>query len=51
MLMQAMCDYADRWIGLLRLELTVYVDNERAVGSLPQVRIRDRRPPPRLRAA
>ncbi|HEY3634801.1 MAG TPA: GNAT family N-acetyltransferase [Caldimonas sp.] len=31
-LMQAMCDYADRWIGLLRLELTVYVDNERAVG-------------------
>lgn len=31
-LMQAMCDYADRWIGLLRLELTVYVDNERAIG-------------------
>ena len=30
-LMQAMCDYADRWIGLLRLELTVYVDNERAI--------------------
>lgn len=31
-LMQAMCDIADRWIGLLRLELTVYVDNERAIG-------------------
>jgi putative acetyltransferase len=31
-LMQAMCDVADRWIGLLRLELTVYVDNERAIG-------------------
>ena len=31
-LMQALCDYADRWIGLLRLELTVYVDNERAIG-------------------
>src|SRR5918993_2459140 len=30
-LMQAMCDYADRWIGLLRIELTVYVDNERAI--------------------
>jgi putative acetyltransferase len=30
-LMQAMCDYADRWIGLLRLELTVYVDNAPAI--------------------
>ena len=30
-LMQAMCDYADRWIGLLRLELTVYVDNAAAI--------------------
>jgi len=30
-LMQALCDYADRWIGLLRLELSVYVDNERAI--------------------
>ena len=30
-LMQAMCDIADRWIGLLRLELSVYVDNERAI--------------------
>ena len=30
-LMQAMCDYADRWLGLLRLELTVYVDNQRAI--------------------
>ena len=30
-LMQAMCNYADRWIGLLRLELTVYVDNAPAI--------------------
>jgi putative acetyltransferase len=30
-LMQAMCDIADRWIGLLRLELSVYVDNARAI--------------------
>ena len=26
-LMQAMCDYADRWAGVLRLELSVYTDN------------------------
>ena len=26
-LMQALCDYADNWIGALRLELTVYTDN------------------------
>lgn len=31
-LMQAMCDYADRWVGALRLELTVYTDNTRAMG-------------------
>lgn len=30
-MMAAMCDVADRWIGLLRLELSVYVDNERAI--------------------
>jgi putative acetyltransferase len=30
-LLQAMCEMADRWIGLLRLELSVYVDNERAI--------------------
>jgi putative acetyltransferase len=30
-LMQAMCNYADRWLGLLRLELTVYVDNAPAI--------------------
>jgi putative acetyltransferase len=30
-LLQAICDYADRWLGLLRLELTVYVDNARAI--------------------
>ena len=27
-LMQAMCDYADNWIGALRLELSVYTDNK-----------------------
>jgi L-phenylalanine/L-methionine N-acetyltransferase len=30
-LMQALCDYADRWAQVLRLELTVYTDNERAI--------------------
>ena len=30
LLMQSLCDYADRWLGLLRLELTVYADNTRA---------------------
>jgi len=30
LLMQSLCDYADRWLGLLRLELTVYADNGRA---------------------
>jgi putative acetyltransferase len=30
-LLQALCDYADRWIGLLRLELDVYTDNVRAI--------------------
>jgi putative acetyltransferase len=30
-LMQAMCDYADRWIGVLRIELTVYTDNAVAI--------------------
>lgn len=30
-LMQAMCDYADRWANVLRLELNVYTDNERAI--------------------
>jgi putative acetyltransferase len=30
-LMQAMCDYADRWMGALRIELTVYVDNAGAI--------------------
>lgn len=29
-LLQALCDYADRWLGLLRLELVVYADNARA---------------------
>ena len=30
-LMQALCDYADRWMGALRIELTVYVDNAAAI--------------------
>lgn len=30
-LMQALCDYADRWGQVLRTELTVFADNERAV--------------------
>lgn len=31
-LMQALCDYADRWAQVLRLELSVYADNARAIG-------------------
>ena len=30
-LMAAMCDYADRWAGALRMELTVYTDNAPAL--------------------
>ncbi len=30
-LMQALCDYADRWLGVLRIELTVFVDNPGAI--------------------
>ena len=30
-LLQALCDYADNWAQLLRLELTVFHDNERAI--------------------
>jgi putative acetyltransferase len=30
-LMQAICDYADRWAQVLRLELTVFADNDRAI--------------------
>ncbi|NKI93378.1 GNAT family N-acetyltransferase [Rhizobacter sp. SG703] len=30
-LMAAMCDYADNWVGALRLELTVYTDNAAAL--------------------
>jgi len=30
-LMQALCDYADRWMGVLRIELSVYVDNAGAI--------------------
>lgn len=30
-LMQALCDYADGWGGVLRLELTVFTDNARAI--------------------
>jgi putative acetyltransferase len=31
-LMQAMCDYADDWGQILRIELTVFADNRRAIG-------------------
>jgi putative acetyltransferase len=30
-LMQALCDYADGWAQLLRIELTVFTDNHRAI--------------------
>lgn len=30
-LMAALCDYADRWAQLLRIELTVYTDNVAAI--------------------
>jgi L-phenylalanine/L-methionine N-acetyltransferase len=30
-LMQALCDYADQWAQLLRIELSVFTDNERAI--------------------
>jgi L-phenylalanine/L-methionine N-acetyltransferase len=30
-LMTALCDYADNWLGCLRIELTVYTDNEIAL--------------------
>ncbi|WP_077037213.1 GNAT family N-acetyltransferase [Pelomonas sp. KK5] len=30
-LMEALIDYADRWGQVLRIELTVYADNERAI--------------------
>lgn len=31
-LMAAMCDYADQWAQILRIELTVFCDNQRAIG-------------------
>ncbi|MBC7941259.1 MAG: GNAT family N-acetyltransferase, partial [Chitinophagaceae bacterium] len=30
-LMQAVCDYADGWAQILRIELTVFTDNARAI--------------------
>ena len=30
-LMRALCDYADRWGQVLRIELTVFADNQRAI--------------------
>jgi putative acetyltransferase len=30
LLLQSLCDYADNWLGLLRLELEVYTDNHKA---------------------
>jgi len=35
-LMQAMCDYADNWAQVLRLELNVYTDNLRAIALYRQ---------------
>ena len=29
-LFESLCDLADRWLGVLRVELTVYADNHRA---------------------
>lgn len=31
LLLGALCLHADRWLGILRLELTVYTDNARAI--------------------
>ncbi len=30
-LMAALCDYADNWLGILRMELDVYADNAVAI--------------------
>jgi len=30
LMLKALCDYADNWLGLLRLELEVYADNHKA---------------------
>ena len=30
LLLESLCDYADNWLGLLRLELEVYTDNDKA---------------------
>ena len=30
-LMRALCDFADGWLNVIRLELTVFTDNERAI--------------------
>jgi L-phenylalanine/L-methionine N-acetyltransferase len=35
-MMAALCDYADRWAGVLRIELTVYADNEGAIALYRQ---------------
>lgn len=35
-LMQALCDWADRWGQVLRIELTVFVDNARAIALYQQ---------------
>lgn len=36
-LMQALCDYADRWGQVLRMELQVYADNARAIALYESV--------------
>ncbi len=37
LLMTALCEHADRWLGLLRLELTVFIDNHRAIALYQRV--------------
>ena len=36
-LMQALCDWADRWGQVLRIELTVFIDNARAIALYRQL--------------
>ena len=34
--MAALCDYADNWMAVLRMELTVFVDNSAAIALYRQ---------------
>ena len=47
-LMQAVCDYADDWAQLLRIELTVFADNAARDRAVPALRLSPRRHAPRL---